>query len=183
MAKYGPGRMLRHSFFTSADLMDLPDWAKLLWASIFSHADNEGWIRADPGYLRGLTWPHGRKKGPLAAPRPPCERSIAAACGVFLARMMLSQGTVERAQGAENVISYYRVTNFAKHQDMTWLNAPRNQPSKPIEPTNGAVTGPSHPKGRPGAGGKTRDHPGATPKQVDFAAIAAAALAAQGAGS
>jgi hypothetical protein len=183
MAKYGSGRMLRHSFFTSPDLMDLPDWAKLLWASIFSHADNDGCIRADPGYLRGLTWPHGRKKGPLAAPRPPGERSIAAACEVFLARMMLSQGTVERSPGAENSVSYYRVTNFAKHQDMSWRNTPRNQPTNSTQPTNGAVTGPSHPKGRPGAGGRKRDHPGSTPRSVDFAAIAAAALAAQGAGS
>lgn len=95
----GPGRMIRQSFFTSADLTDRPAWARLLFAGMFTFASPEGLVRHDLRFYRntvlsGLRIGHARVEHELS---------------IFEHRLMIESCTV-------NSVRYYRVTNFFNHQ-------------------------------------------------------------------
>jgi hypothetical protein len=117
MARFGPGRMLRQSFFTSADLTDQPFWFQLFFAGLFAFADDQGNIRHNLGFFRGtLLCSNGARRAPK-------KERIMWALGLLEYRRCLSAVPPRSAPGTSvgslEVISHWHITNFDSHQDIT----------------------------------------------------------------
>src|SRR3990172_8797251 len=82
VARRGRGRMLRESFFTSRDLIDLPAWPRILWAGLCIFADDHGLVPDSMGLYKEIL--SGLKIRPWR---------IRAILGVFETRGMLTDGS------------------------------------------------------------------------------------------
>lgn len=96
-------RMISRDFFSSADLIDQPYWAQVLFAGMIVLADDAGIVRADPLYLRNACLSPNKHR------RCPDLCSISAVLDAFTARRMLDPCKLEG-------VSCYKITNFTRFQ-------------------------------------------------------------------
>lgn len=96
-----PGRMIRQSFYTSADLTDQPAWVRLLFSGLIVFASQSGHVRANIRQFRNTILQGLRIS----------EASIEHALDTFVARSMLTPCILEG-------VSHYKITNFKVHQNL-----------------------------------------------------------------